>query len=273
VSEPRSDATSSRPLAGRTVVITRAAEQSAALSRPFEELGAVVVLLPVIRVIGPSDWAPVDRAIAALDSYDWVVLTSTNGVDAFIDRLSVAGRSIDALAAAKVAAVGSATAAHLEQLGIETSLVPGIFRAEGVVAAFEAIGTGSGRRILIPRAEEAREVLPDDLRALGFEVDVVPTYRIATAEVDAEALRPLAGHHADAVVFASGGTARRFVEVLGNAGLDPHTVLEGVLLASIGPVTTEALVRLGLRADIEAAEATSAALVEAVVAGLSGRSS
>ena len=257
--------TCDRPLAGRSVIVTRTADQATGLIEPLEALGAEVVLMPVIAIADPEDWGPVDEAIHELDAYDWIVLTSANGVDWFDERLRKHGRTL-AEARSRYAVVGSATAERLRERGVEPALVPEEFRAEGLVAEFRVLGEPAGTRVLVPRAAEAREVLPDDLRALGLDVDVVPVYRLVTALPAPGVLDRLRAGGVNAVTFASGGTARRFLEVLRGSGLDPHEVLAGVAIASIGPVTSDALRELGLEPDIEAPETTSAALASALAA-------
>ena len=263
-------ATSGRPLSGRTVVVTRTADQATGLIEPLEALGAEVILMPVIAVADPLDWAPVDAAIRALPSYDWVVLTSANGVDWFDERLRSVGRTLAEVEGPRFAVVGSVTAEHLLKRGVEPALVPAQFRAEGLVEAFASLGAASGPRVLILRAEEAREVLPDELRALGFEVDVVPVYRLITAIPPPGALERLRAGGVNAVTFASGGTARRFVETLRNAGMDAAATLAGLSVVSIGPVTTDALRDMGIAVDAEAPIATAEAMAAAVVGALSG---
>lgn len=245
------------------MVVTRAADQAAGLAAPLAALGAEVVAIPVIEVAGPDSWGPADDAIAALDAYEWIVLTSANGVDAFEERLRAHGRSLADARGPRVAVVGSATAERLREVGATPALVPASFRAEGVVEAFRGLGDRDGARVLVARALEAREVLPDDLRAMGYQVDIVPVYRLVAAPLaSGDAQRLAAG--VDAVTFASGGTARRFVEVLAGAGLDPLGLLAGTVVASIGPVTSEALAGLGVRVDVEAGEATAEALADAL---------
>jgi uroporphyrinogen-III synthase len=261
------------PLTGRSVVVTRAVEQAAGLSAPLEALGADVLIMPIIAIVGPEDWEPADEAIESLDAYDWVVLTSVNGVDALDERMRLHGLRIQDLACKRVAAVGSTTAARLRECGVEPTIVPERFRAEGLVAELRAIGPAAGRRVLIARAAEAREVLPDDLRGLGFDVTVVAVYRVVSAAPPAEVLDRFEDGGVDAVVFASGGTARRFVEVLADAGMDARELLVGPVVASIGPVTTDALHELGIAVDVQAEEATAASVVRGLVARLaeSGR--
>lgn len=255
----------SGPLAGRTIVVTRAADQAAALAGPLEELGAEVLLVPVVAIADPPDPAAVTAAIEALPTYDWLVLTSANGVDRFDAALRATGASLAGLAKPRVAVVGSETERRLRDLGGVAALVPRAFRAEGLAAAMREAGAGEGTRVLIARALDAREVLPDELRAAGCAVDVVAVYRTAPAAPSPDALARIAAG-VDAVTFASGGTARYFVAALAEAGLDAGTVLRGTVLASIGPVTTAALAQMGFEPDVEASEATVTALAEALVA-------
>jgi uroporphyrinogen III methyltransferase / synthase len=255
---------SDQPLAGRTIAVTRTREQAGALADRLEDLGAEVVAFPVIETADPQDWGPADRAIDELAGYDWVVLTSTNGVDRFFARLLERDLDARALSGVKVAAVGSATADRLMDHLIRPDLVPADFRAEGLLEAFRERGIGPGARILIPRALDAREILPEELRADGAVVDVVPVYRVVPAEPDPEALARLREGEVDVVAFASGGTAKSFLDVVEGAGLDPRAVMSSLLVASIGPVTTASVGRLGYEVDIEAEESTMPSLVEAI---------
>jgi len=252
------------PLSGRSIVVTRSAEQVASLADPLVALGAEVLALPVIEIADPQDWAPADEAIEHISSYDWVVLTSANGVDRLDARMCVHGMRLGDLKA-RTAVVGSATAKRLREFGLEPAAVPEHFRAEGLVVSLREAGLRAGARVLVPRAAEAREVLPDELRALGAVVDVVPVYRLASVTPPADLLARVAGGGVDAIVFASGGTARRFVDALEAAGFDGQRTLDGIAVVSIGPVTTAALAGLGIAVAAEASSSTSEALVETLV--------
>jgi len=252
------------PLAGRSVLVTRSQEQAGSLAERLAALGADVLVMPVIEVADPVDWAPADEAIANLDIYSWVVLTSTNGVDRFFERLAALGRDARALAGVRIAVVGKATAEHLEQHGIHPDVVPADFRAEGLIECFRERGVGARDRVLVARAEEAREVLPEELRAMGARVDVVHLYRLVRASGDPEVLERLAEGRVDVVTFASGGTATRFVEIVEATGLDPSSVLRATTIASVGPVTTEALRALGQTVAVEAPESTMESLAQAI---------
>ena len=253
------------PLAGKVVVVTRAKEQAAGLTEPLAALGAEVLSMPVIVIADPEDWGPADAAIDALDTFDWLVLTSANGVERFFARLAEHGRAAGELTGARVAVVGATTAEALRALAVEQGMVPDRFRAEGLVERFRSLGAQSGGRVLIARAAEARELLPDELRALGFQVTVVPVYRLAGVRPQADVIARLAAGDVDVVTFASGGTARRFFDALREEGVEPLEVLRGLCVASIGPVTSDALRDLGREPDVEAAEATAQSLVEALI--------
>ena len=157
------------PLAGTTVVVTRSRAQAGALSGRLAELGATVVEFPVIKLVDPEDWTPVDTAIEGLSSYDWIVFTSANAVERFFERLWARERDARALAGSSVAAVGPATAARCMDFGIRPDYVPEDFRAEGLLDGFIERGVSAGSRVRPPRALEGREVLPDTLRERGAD--------------------------------------------------------------------------------------------------------
>ncbi len=263
------------PLAGRTVVVTRARAQAGDLSGALRALGAAVLEAPVLELADPVDWGPCDAAVAALSTYDWIAFTSANAVDRFLARGARVGRDIAAALAAvrigqaagpRTAAIGAATARRLAARGVPVALTADSARAEGLFAALERLGAARpGRRVLLPRALEARETLPESLRAAGAAVDVVPVYRVVPAEFDA---RPIAAAlregRVDVVTFLSGSAARAFVDALRAAG-DAATALARVRAVAIGPVTAEALRELGFEKVREASGADVAAVAAAVV--------
>jgi uroporphyrinogen III methyltransferase/synthase len=253
------------PLSGRSVIVTRTLAQAHTLAEPLEALGAEVLAFPVLETVDPEDFAPLDAAIANLATYDWVILTSTNGVDRFLKRFRAVKGSRDAILGAKFAAVGSATAEKLAKHGLPPALVPADFRAEGLVDAFREMGAAPGCRVLIPRAEDAREILPDELRAMGCEVDVVCAYRTQLAPTNPDVVERLRAGSVDVVTFTSGAIARGFVSAIEGAGLDAETTLAGLVVASIGPVTSDSIREIGLAVDIEATESTMVSLVDAIV--------
>ncbi len=246
-----------RPLFGRRVVVTRTRTQASELSRALAELGAAPVEVPVIAVEPPTDGgAALTAALAGIGTADWLVLTSPNGVERTFAHLP----DTRALGRVKVAAIGPGTAAALARYRVVADLVPEQFVAEALVAAFPAPPTGGGR-VVIARAEEARAVLPDGLRAAGWAVDVVPAYRTVAAPPTAEARAALAT--ADAVTFTSSSTVSRFVEAFGVAAVPP-------VVACIGPVTAATARDLGVPVTVEAGEHTIPGLVAALRAHLVG---
>ena len=269
-----------RPLDGRTVVVTRPAEQAASLAEPLAHLGARVLLAPTIRIV-PRPWDDeVAAAVGGLAGYRLVVFTSRNGVDVFLDYLDAAGRRVQGDPASGpgplvpgvlVAAVGPATASALEERGVAVDVVPGEFIAEGLIATLDELGlVPAGTRVLLPTASRARPVLPEALRSWGAEVDVLPVYDTAPAEALDLPVEELAA--ADFITFTSASTAEEFAGLLSAAlataaeGAPPALaeLLSGVRLCSIGPATSTALRALGLTVAVEAPEHTAAGLVEAI---------
>lgn len=251
-----------RPLFGRTVVVTRSREQASALTDRLTDLGAEVLEFPTIRVEEPESWEPVDEAIRRIGEYGWIVFTSVNGVDAFFDRLENADLDARALSRAQVAAIGPATAARCIERGVRPDYVPEEYRAEGVLEGFLERGVREGTRVLIPRALEAREVLPDTLRKRGAVVDVVPVYRTVLGTGGGSVLERLADGTVDAVTFTSSSTVRNFVELAKD--IDLTGSMKDVLVASIGPITSDTARELGLTVGVEASEYTIPGLVQAV---------
>ncbi|HEY7255202.1 MAG TPA: uroporphyrinogen-III C-methyltransferase [Solirubrobacterales bacterium] len=246
-----------RPLHGRSVVVTRARAQASALARTLRLLGAEVVELPAIRVEPLTDGDDVRRAVAAIDGYSVVCLTSPNGVRLLFEALRAAGRDARALAGATVAAIGPGTAAALAEHGIEADVVPERFVAEALLDALAEIDV-AGRRVLLARAAEAREVLPDGLRARGAEVDDVALYETVREDPAPEAIAAAAD--ADYVTFTSSSTVRNLTEAVG--GRFPN----GARVISIGPVTSEAAREAGLTVDAEAERHDIDGLIAALLA-------
>jgi len=258
------------PLAGRTVIVTRARAQAATLIEALERLGAQVLAAPAIEVVDPPDWGPCDRALDDFAAYDRVVFTSANALDRFIQRAMARDRDVmSGLASGvrpRVAAIGPATGRRLRDAGIPATTVAAEARAEGLLAALFAEGV-AGERILLPRALEARETLPEGLRAAGARADVVPVYRVAGGDFDAAPIAAaLHAGRVDAVTLLSGRTARAFAEGLGIAPADRSAVLARVRPIVVGPVTAAALAGLGFATPIIAPVATAAGIVAAVVA-------
>jgi uroporphyrinogen III methyltransferase/synthase len=241
-----------RPLFGRRVVVTRAREQASGLRARLTELGAEVVELPSIEV------RPLEFELPDLAAYTWVVLTSANGVDAFFTRgLHPRGLDARALSGVKIAAIGPGTAGALERFGVRADLIPERFVAESLVAAFPAVREPH-ERVLLARAEQARDVLPEGLAGLGYAVDIVAVYRTVTADPDpAELARVRAGEF-DAVTFTSSSTVENFCRLVGAVPVEP-------MIVSIGPITSATAVAAGLRVDVEADPHDIDGLVAAVL--------
>lgn len=259
------------PLRGCTVVVTRSEHQSGALAIPLRKLGARVIAFPVIETVEPADWTAADRAITELDSYDWTVFTSANAVDRFIERIERLGYSVALLRETKIAVVGSATARRLAAHDVQPDVVPGDFRAEGLIAEFERLGVADGCRVLIPRALQAREILPEALRKRGCTAEVVPVYRTVSATPESRLLDIFRQGEADVITFTSPSTFTSFAGILKGAGLDLDTLMADVMCASIGPVTSTAIRAAGYDVACEAEESTVDGLISAILHCAGGR--
>jgi uroporphyrinogen III methyltransferase / synthase len=251
-----------RPLFGRRVVVTRARAQAGELSGELERLGAEVHEFPTIEIRPPEDFGPLDAAIRELDSYDWIVFTSVNGVEAFLERLRHHGLDLRAVPrSAKLAAIGPATAGKIEEAGLRVDVVPGEYRAEALI---EAIGVPGGERVLIPRAKVAREILPERLREAGAEVVVPPAYEaVPSSEGKGELARRLESGEVDCVTFTASSTVENFVGAFGAE--EAARLLAETRVACIGPITAETARKHGLGVDVEADEYTISGLIEEVV--------
>jgi uroporphyrinogen III methyltransferase/synthase len=253
-----------RPLFGRRIVVTRAREQAAQLADALGQAGADVIALPAIRILPPSDPEELAAACERAEAFDWIVFTSANAVHHFM-RQFLARRDIRDLKGPKICTVGPSTAAAVAEYGVRVELTASTYRSEGVVEALAEHGPIDRLRFLLPRSEIARELLVDELRAAGAEVEEVAAYTTAgAAEGSGEDIyRMLLDHEIDAVTFTSASTVRHFVELIGPdvAG----DLLRGTTVAAIGPVTAQAAAQLGIDAAVVPAEYTIPALVDALV--------
>ena len=252
-----------RPLFGRRIVVTRARAQAGELSAMLRDLGSEVVEFPTIEIKPPEDSDPLDNAILELDNYDWLVFTSVNGVEAFLERLDHHG--LDARAVprgAKIAAIGPATADRLEVFGLRVDVVPREYRAESLLEEISDHPL-SGEKVLIPRAKVAREILPEKLREAGAEVVVPPAYEsVPSVEGKMDVARMIDAGEVDCVTFTASSTVDNFVLAFGEEGA--VRLLEKSRVACIGPITAATAAGYGLRVDAEAREYTIPGLVEAV---------
>jgi uroporphyrinogen III methyltransferase/synthase len=249
-----------RPLYGKRVVVTRARAQASGLAATLTGLGAEVVELPAIRIEPRLDTPEVRDAVAALHTYALVCLTSPNGVRLLFEAMATGGRDARALANATVAAIGPGTAKALAERGVIADIVPERYVAESLVEALAGVDV-SGRPVLVARAAEARDVLPDALADRGGEVDVVALYETVREDPDPGALEAAAA--ADYVTFTSSSTVRNLLDAIGDEFPSQARVV------SIGPVTSETARDAGLEVHVEAERHDPAGLVEALVADAS----
>ncbi|MSO20113.1 MAG: uroporphyrinogen-III C-methyltransferase [Acidobacteria bacterium] len=252
-----------QPLFGQRILITRPRNQAAELVQPLRALGAETLELPTIAIEDPEDWSGLDGALKKIKQYDWLVFTSANGVRQFMKRLAQAGQDIRALTGAKLCAIGPATADELRTLHLQVDKVPNEYVAEGVVKSFARVPL-KGKRILMPRARVARDVLPDALRARGARVDVVEAYRSVLPQDSAQRAQVIFERHAPTLaVFTSSSAVNNLFKLLPEAELRRH--LDSVKIASIGPITSQTLRDHGLAVSMEPAEHTVPALVRAIL--------
>lgn len=246
-----------RPLFGRTVVVTRARQQASSLAKMFEEAGARVLQHPMIEIVDPSDWSSLDEAIASLGSYQWLVFTSLNGVEFFFKRLLESGKDARELHGLRIAAVGNPTADALRERGIRADIVPDRFQSNALLPLLD--DDLSGVRFAVVRAAKGNDEFLDELRRRGASVDLAVAYETRAVATDLEELREaLTQGRVDAVTFTSGSTVDNFFEQF------RANELGETLLASIGPQTSAAMRRHGAHVDVEAESADVQSLFRAV---------
>jgi len=252
-----------RPLLGKRIVVTRAREQASDLVRQLSDLGADCLEYPTIKIVPAIDPKPMDEAIINLGTYDWIIFTSVNGVKFFFDRLFETDRDVRALNHLYTAAIGPATAERMFQFGLKSDIIPKNYRAESVVEAFRKEKL-NGKKILLPRAGEARPVLPVELRNMGAEVDEVTVY-LTEKVLDNVALlvKQLEDKTIDLITFTSSSTVRNFKSLLPPDKF--NQLIDGVAIASIGPITTDTAAELGIKVDITAESYTIPGLCEAIL--------
>ncbi len=257
--------TERKPLFGRRVVVTRAREQQSDFAELLEGYGAEVIRCPTIAFLPPEDWKALDQSLERIGSYDWVIFTSANGVRSFVGRLREKKGDLGALHGVRVATIGPATAATLEEAGLRPDLVPDEYRAEAILEALDR--DLRGMRFFIPRAAEAREVLPAGLRERGAHVDVVAVYRTVQVADEAGALlNLLRAGQVDVVSFTSSSTVVNFAEMF--PGEDLPALLKDVTIACIGPITAETAARYGLTAHVIPSAFTIPSLADALATHL-----
>jgi uroporphyrinogen III methyltransferase / synthase len=255
-----------RPLFGKRIVVTRSKEQAGELIEMLEDRGAEAIPAPTIRIAPPENAAALDAACREAEAFDWLVFTSANGVDHFMARLLTVGDVRD-LKGVRICTIGPSTASRLSRYGIKVDLTPDEYRAEAVVQALRETGDLKGVRVLLPRADIARELLADELREAGAEVVEVVAYRTVLAPADAEGepdiYRMLLDRQIDAVTFTSASTVRNFAAILGRE--QAADLLRTTVVACIGPVTAEAAQQLDIATTIMPKRYTIGDLVDALV--------
>jgi uroporphyrinogen III methyltransferase/synthase len=251
-----------KPLAGKRILITRARDQAAVFSSSLKDLGAEVIELPTIEIVPPASWKGLDRAIEQIASYDWLIFTSVNGVNFFWQRWKE--RNKDRLPPSlKICAIGPATAYTLIEKGIQVHYTPKEFVAEAILKGFEKSAL-KGKRILLARAKEARDVLPEGLRKMGAKVDVVETYRTVKPKGGSKKLKELLMKgKVDAITFTSSSTVNHFAELLKKEDL--QNLLSTIAVACIGPITARTAKNWKMRVRIQPKEYTIPALTQAIV--------
>jgi uroporphyrinogen III methyltransferase/synthase len=254
-----------RPLAGRTVIVTRAASQAADLTTLLEGYGANVIVCPTIEIREPDNFDRLDEALDHLYGYDWLIFTSTNGVEYFLKRLLDRKLQVSDLDEIKVCAIGQRTADKLHDAHVHVDLVPSQSTAEGVFAALSDFGNGNlrGLNVLLPRAAVGREILPEALQQAGARVDVVATYQTVLPEnLDRGKLAAMLTGSGDCIAFTSPSTIKNLAKLF-----DTHDLgktLPDIVVACIGSVTAEAAAEYGLRVDIVPQQTTTSDLAQAI---------
>lgn len=249
------------PLFGRRIAITRARAQASSLREALEDRGAEVVEFPALEIRDPDSWKPLDDAIARLEKFDYLLVTSANGVRKFLERLFACGRDVRDLKGLEIGAIGPATAAEFTKTGVRVDFIPREYRAEGLLEAL-ADREVKGKAFLIPRAKVARDLVPRVLVEKGARLEVVEAYQTVSPQLPPGEIEALFKAKLDAVTFTSSSTVTNFAKLVGADKLTER--LAGVALASIGPITSETLRNLGLPISIEAAESTIPGLVRAL---------
>lgn len=249
-----------KPLFGKRVLITRPYTED---YEPLEEAGAEIFEFPTIKDVAPDDFTDLDNAIDKIGSYDWIVFTSKNGFKYFLDRLLQKGRDVRDMKGVRICAIGNKTAYAIGKYGIRVDMVPEEFNAEGLAEAFAKNSEIAGKRFLLPRAGNAREVFPLKVRESGGEIDTPVAYNTVRQEVHLKRLdRFLSEGKIGMLTFTSAATFNNFRENLGD---NFPASIGGIAIAAIGPVTEKAITRAGLRVDVMPATATVSAMVEAII--------
>ncbi|MBI5816113.1 MAG: uroporphyrinogen-III C-methyltransferase [Nitrospinae bacterium] len=266
--KPELDWFETKPLFGKKIVVTRAREQASGFAERLAKSGAEVIEFPTIQTEDPPSWDSLDAALEKLSEFDWIVFTSVNGVKHFVKRLRERCADVRELKGLKVCAIGPKTAEAIENMGVRVDVVPAEYRAEGII---EALGAGEvkGKKFLVPRAKVAREVLPEQLEKMGASVTVAETYVTVKPAGRTEKMRKMFENgEVDAVTFTSSSTVTNFMEMFGEGAAK---LMNGVTVASIGPITSQTARGKGLNPVIEPSDFTTEALAAAIERHFAGR--
>lgn len=266
MASPKKMATRRKSLEGVRVLVSRAREQAGSLSETMRDRGAQVLEIPFIEIRNPQSFAPLDTALRQALDYDWLILTSVNGVKALFDRLAGLHFKPTLLAKMKIAAIGPATRKAIQEHGLKVHVTPKEYVAESVVESLAS--KVKGKRVLLVRAKVARDVIPRELRKLGAEVEVVEAYQtIVPPKSKERLLTALASNRQKPhfITFTSSSTVRNFVALIGKRAAE-QCFSSGVRSASIGPVTSETLREFNLPVSIQAKAYTMTGLVKAIIA-------
>jgi uroporphyrinogen III methyltransferase/synthase len=250
------------PLVGKKILITRAREQSSEFTIRLKKLGAEIIEFPTIEIVSPSSWKGVDRAIAQLKTYNWVIFTSANGVNFFFQRLKEKSKTRRFPSGPKICAIGPATAKQLRKFDSQVNYIPKEYVAESILTGFKKMGIG-GKQILLARAKKARNVLPIGLKRMGAKVDVVEVYRTIKPRGGSRRLRELLEKRKiDVITFTSSSTVDHFIDLLKKE--EVKNLLKGAALACIGPITARTVKEAGLKVHIQPKEYTIPGLTQAI---------
>ena len=252
-----------RPLFGKRIIITRPQEQVEDFKTQLAQLGAEVIAFPTIEISEPSSWGSLDEAIRQIDQYQWLIFTSVNGVKNFFGRYRLAQKDIRDLKGVKISTIGRATEKAVCSMNLNVEVVPNEFKAEGLVESLKG-KVMKGTRVLIARAKVARDVLPEELRKQGARVHVVEAYQTTIPKASRSQLQQILDERSvDMVVFTSSSTVSNLVEIVRPSPL--KELLDGIAVATIGPITAQTAERYGLKVSVQPSQYSIPALVKAIV--------
>jgi uroporphyrinogen III methyltransferase/synthase len=253
-----------RPLFGKRILVTRPRDQAPELCTLLEGYGAETVGFPMIEIIPPENWHEMDQAIEEIHQFQWLVFTSVNGIEPFMERLRNQGRDVRVLSGLRICCIGPRTAQELDRYGLRPDVIPSEFQAEGLVDALKAAGV-TGQRVLISRAAVARQLLQDQLRELGCDVRIITAYRTILPATDKQKLDDLLRNGLlNVITFTSSSTVVNFVKLFDRRS-EMLELLKSVIVACIGPITARTAKDEGLSVAIMPCENTVPALVDAIV--------